>query len=91
MSVNGSPYAAKNLATLIEEGCTVDIAMKEDAHKSVVASYRLVLSALHSLPDRCASSVGELADRIGTDKLDLISWGRADLEFARLIAAKMVS
>lgn len=45
--------------------------------------------ALIELPDHCASDVGELAERLGVDKLDLIMWARADIELARLIAAKV--
>jgi hypothetical protein len=45
--------------------------------------------ALNRLPDHCAQDVGELARRIGVDKLDLIMWARADIEFARLIATKV--
>jgi hypothetical protein len=63
--------------------------MKDDLRGAGVRSYRSVLSALHGLPDRCAPNVGELADQIGADKLDLLNWVRGDLEFARLIASKM--
>jgi hypothetical protein len=51
--------------------------------------YQLALSALSRLPDHCAMDVGELAERIGADKLELITWLRADIKFARLIAAKV--
>jgi hypothetical protein len=51
--------------------------------------YQIVLSALRRLPDHCAGDVGELAERIGADKLELITWVRADIEFARLIASKV--
>lgn len=63
--------------------------VKDDPRGAGPRSYRLVLSALHSLPDRCAPTVGQLADQIGADKLDLLNWVRGDLEFARLIASKM--
>jgi hypothetical protein len=63
--------------------------LKEDAGKSAQGSYRVALSAVQNLPDRCAPTVGELAAQIGADKLDLLNWVRADLEFARLIASKM--
>jgi hypothetical protein len=54
------------------------------------ADYRVAALALNSLPDRCALDVGELAKRIGADKLELIRWSRADIQFARLIASKVV-
>lgn len=53
--------------------------------------YRHALSALNSLPDRCATDLGEVADRIGTDKLELIRWMRTDIKFARLIASKVTT
>ena len=67
----------------------LNLLLKEDAGKSAARSYRLALSAVQNLPDRCALNVGELADQIGADKLDLLNWVRADLEFARLIASKV--
>ncbi|MET0660518.1 MAG: hypothetical protein ABW110_20430 [Steroidobacteraceae bacterium] len=57
--------------------------------ESSINSYRMALHALEHLPDRCASDVGELAKRIGADKLELVTWSRADLAFARLLAAKL--
>ncbi len=51
--------------------------------------YARAVLALQQLPDRCAASVGELADRIGADKLLLIQWSRTDVECARLIASKV--
>jgi len=51
--------------------------------------YQVAVLALNHLPDRCALDVGELAKRIGADKLELIRWGRADIQFARLIASKI--
>ncbi|MBM0104594.1 hypothetical protein JM946_07535 [Steroidobacter sp. S1-65] len=51
--------------------------------------FQLALSALNRLPDHCALDVGELAARIGADKLELITWGRADIKFARLLASKV--
>jgi hypothetical protein len=65
--------------------------LKEDAGRSAGRSYRVVLSAVRNLPDRCALNVGELADQIGADKLDLLRWVRADLEFAYLIASKVTT
>jgi hypothetical protein len=53
--------------------------------------YRVAVLALKGLPDRCALDVGELARRIGADKLELIRWGREDIEFARLVASKVVN
>jgi hypothetical protein len=67
------------------------VAVKDDPVKFAARSYGHALSALHGLPDRCAPSLGELADRIGADKLDLLTWVRADVEFARLIASKVTS
>jgi hypothetical protein len=51
--------------------------------------YRLVLVALRDLPDHCAADVDDLATRVGAEKLTLIRWIRADLDFARLTAAKI--
>lgn len=51
--------------------------------------YRLALLALNSLPDRCAMDLGEVARRIGADKLELITWMRSDIKVARLIASKV--
>jgi hypothetical protein len=51
---------------------------------------RLVVLALNDLPDHCAVDVGELAKRISVDKLELVFWARADIEFARLLASKVV-
>lgn len=61
--------------------------LSEAAHRR----YQRALSALNGLPDRCAADVGELAERIGADKLDLINWMRSDIGFARLIASKVTS
>ena len=58
---------------------------------SALQDYRRVMLALHHLPDRCALDVTELADRIGADKLELITWVRADITFARLIASKITT
>jgi len=33
--------------------------------------------------------VGDLADQVGADKLELIQWVRADIAFARLIDSKV--
>jgi len=54
------------------------------------ATYQLALLALQRVPEHCVQDVGELARRIGADKLQLITWIRADVQFARLIASKMV-
>jgi hypothetical protein len=54
-------------------------------------SRRNAFLALHNLPDRCVLDLGELADRIGADKLDLIMWARADIGFARLMASKVTT
>lgn len=48
-------------------------------------------AAVRDCPDRCAQTIGELADRIGIDKLTLIGWARADLQFALLVASKVIS
>jgi len=53
--------------------------------------YQLALLAVRSLPDRCAADVDELAKRIGVDKLELIAWVRADIQFARLIEWKVAT
>jgi hypothetical protein len=47
------------------------------------------IAALGAIPDRCVVSVGELAGRIGVDKLVLIRWFREDVAFARVIEAKI--
>src|SRR5262249_7885381 len=67
--------------------------LKQDSDKfaSAAINHRIALSVVQSLPDRCAQSVSELAARIGADKLDLLNWARADLEFARLIASKVTT
>lgn len=59
--------------------------------RSAKRSYRLALLALNSLPDRCALDLGEVAHRIGADKLELIAWMRSDIELARLIASKVTT
>jgi hypothetical protein len=51
--------------------------------------YELAVSALRKLPDHCAADVSELASRIGAQKLMLISWLRADHQFAHLVASKV--
>lgn len=65
--------------------------LKDVAEKSTTRSPRVAVLALRKLPDRCATNVGELAERIGADKLDLLQWVRADMEFARLIALKLAT
>lgn len=55
------------------------------------SDYSVAVLALKDLPDRCALDVGELAQRIGADKLELIRWGRANIEIARLIASKVIN
>lgn len=66
----------------------MDIRLEEEP-STQAHSYRLVYLAVSKLPDRCAQDVGALAERIGTDKLELIQWMRADIEFARLISSKV--
>jgi len=63
--------------------------MQDDARRRSAREYQLALSALSSLPDHCAPDLAELANRIGTDKLALISWVRTDVSFARLIESKV--
>jgi hypothetical protein len=67
----------------------MDIQLEEEPRLAATRDYQLALSALNRLPDRCAVDVGELAERIGADKLELITWVRADIKFARLIASKV--
>lgn len=69
----------------------MNVVLGNDAETSAVRSYRSALSALEGLPDHCALDVGELAHRIGADKLELIQWVRADIRFARLIASKIAT
>jgi hypothetical protein len=61
----------------------------EDTRQRATLDYQLALSAVRRLPDHCATDVGEVASRIGADKLALISWVRTDLGFARLIDSKV--
>jgi hypothetical protein len=68
----------------------MDVVPQAQTEKSSAGSYQLVLLALRALPDRSVRDLGELAHRIGADKLELLSWGRADIEFARMLAAKVV-
>ena len=51
--------------------------------------YGRVLPILRGLPDHSAMDVGAIADLIGTDKLELIQWVRADIKFARLVESKV--
>ena len=67
----------------------MDIRLQNELTLTTPRDYQLALSALKSLPDHCVMDMGELADRIGADKLELIAWVRADIEFARLIASKV--
>lgn len=53
------------------------------------ADFELAVSALRNLPDHSVADVNELANRIGVQKLTLIGWSRADLQFARLAASKV--
>lgn len=66
-----------------------DIAVPIGSESSQALDRDLVLSALRSLPDCCAPDLDELANRIGTKKLTLIAWARADLQFARLVGSKV--
>ena len=61
----------------------------DDRYLRAAREYELALSALSRLPDHCAEDLGALANRIGADKLALISWVRMDLAFARLIESKV--
>lgn len=49
----------------------------------------LIEEAVRDLPDGCACTVAELADRIGIDKLALIRWTRTDVRRALLAASKV--
>jgi hypothetical protein len=68
----------------------MDLRLEDEPSLTATRDYRLALSALNSLPDHCAMDMDELADRIGADKLELITWVRADIRFARLIASKVM-
>ncbi len=46
-------------------------------------------AAVRDLPDGCACTVAELAERLGIDKLVLIRWMRANVRFALLAASKV--
>jgi hypothetical protein len=63
--------------------------IQDDDRRRAAREYQLALNALSRLPDHCAEDLGALANRIGTDKLALISWVRMDLSFARLIESKV--
>jgi hypothetical protein len=63
--------------------------MDDDARHRAVREYQMALNALSRLPDHCVEDVGALANRIGADKLTLISWVRTDVSFARLIESKV--
>ena len=67
----------------------MDIRLKDEPPLTATGGYQLALSTLNGLPDHCATDMGELAHRIGVDKLELITWIRADIRFARLIASKV--
>jgi len=67
----------------------MDIRLKDDFSMAATGGYQLALSVLNGLPDHCATDMGELAHRIGVDKLELIAWIRSDIKFARLIASKV--
>lgn len=65
--------------------------LEEDSGNAARHSYSLALLALRSLPDRCALDLGEVARRIGADKLELIQWMRADIKLARMLEAKLTT
>ena len=67
----------------------MDTGVKEQATPSKPREYELAVLALRRLPDHCAVDAGELARRIGVDKLELIQWVRSDVMFARLTASKL--
>lgn len=67
----------------------MDTTVLADTDNSSARNHRLALSMLLTLPDHCALDVGELAKQIGADKLQLITWVRADLHFARVVASKV--
>ena len=67
----------------------MDAVVTEDVENSSSRGRQLALLALRALPDRCARDMGELARRIGVDKLELINWGRTDIQLARLLASKV--
>jgi hypothetical protein len=51
--------------------------------------YATARHALHDICDESVANVGEVADRLSIDKLTLIQLARADMKFARLVAAKI--
>jgi hypothetical protein len=69
----------------------MDVQLQQDSIGAARHSYHLALSALRSLPDGCALDLGEVAKRIGADKLELIQWMRADIKLARLLEAKLTT
>ena len=64
---------------------------RNDPQGRTTHEFQTALSAVTSLPDHCALDVGELANRIGADKLALLSWVRTDVKFARLIESKVTN
>jgi hypothetical protein len=69
----------------------MDVISEADLAKALAHNYRAALLALGTLPDQCAVDVTELAARLGADKLELVTWARADIKFARLLAAKLAT
>jgi hypothetical protein len=61
-----------------------------DSAPRPMREYESALLMLRTVPDHSAVDVGELAERIGADKLELIQWMRAHITFARLIESKVV-
>jgi hypothetical protein len=70
---------------------TMDAIAAVDIVGSAAHYDRIARLALNKLPDQCAHDVGELAKRIGVEKLELITWARADIGLARLIASKVAT
>jgi len=66
-----------------------ELSSSAQSEAATAYDYELVVAALRKLPDRCASNVDDLANRIGANKLTLIGWVRDDLQFARLVGLKV--
>ena len=67
----------------------MDTRLEDERTQTAAGVYQLALSALNTIPDHSATDMSELANRIGVDKLELITWVRADIRFARLIDSKV--
>lgn len=87
--LNEYRLTTRNPRSPYKEEHTMDIQLEDERTLTGAGVYQLALSALSALPDHSATDMSELALRIGVDKLELITWIRSDIRFARLIASKV--